>query len=147
MRLARMILPVIVALGLCATGSAMAQDLAYKEGAVWSVTLVKVKPGMLNQYMRDLATTRKPVMEEAQKQGLILSQKMLAGPSSNHEDFNMVLMVEYKNWAAFDGLTSKFDAINSKLIGSEDKRTQINVKRTDMREILGSKNMQEMHFK
>jgi hypothetical protein len=142
-----MIVPVIVALGPCATGSAMAQDPAYKEGTVWSVTLVKVKPGMLSQYMRDLATTRKPVMEEAQKQGLILSEKMLAGLSTNHEDFNMILMVEYKNWAAFDGLTAKFDAITGKLVGSEDKRTQITVKRTDMREILGSKNMQEMHFK
>jgi hypothetical protein len=142
-----MMLTVIVAFGPCATGSAMAQDPAYKEGTVWSVTLIKVKAGMFNQYMRDLATTRKPVMEEAQKQGLILSQKMLAGSSSNHEDFNMVLMVEYKNWAAFDGLTSKFDAINSKLIGSEDKRAQISVKRTDMREILGGKSMQEVHFK
>jgi hypothetical protein len=59
----------------------------------------------------------------------------------------MILMVEYKNWAAFDGLTAKFDAITGKLVGNEDKRTQITVKRTDMREILGSKNMQEMHFK
>lgn len=110
-------------------------------------TLVHVKPGMLSTYLRDLATTRKPILDEAQKQGLVLSTKMLSGSSSNRDDFNMVLMVEHKNWAAYDGLAAKFDAIVGKVVGGEDKRTQITVRRADMREIMGTKNMQEVQFK
>jgi len=102
---------------------------------------------MFNTYIRDLAASRKPLMEEAKKQGLILSEKMLSGSAANRDDFNMILMVEYKNWAAYDGLSAKFDVISNKMIGSEDKRMQINVKRTDMREIVGSKNMQEVSYK
>jgi len=147
MKFARMVLPTVFALGVLVTGSATAQELPYREGSVWNVTLIKVKPGMFNTYIRDLAASRKPLMEEAKKQGLILSEKMLSGSAANRDDFNMILMVEYKNWAAYDGLSAKFDVISNKMIGSEDKRMQINVKRTDMREIVGSKNMQEVSYK
>jgi hypothetical protein len=33
------------------------------------------------------------------------------------------------------------------VIGNEEKRTQVMVKRGDMREIVGGKNMQEIHFR
>ena len=141
-----LLLSFALAVWASATSAVFAQD-AYREGSVWSVSLIKVKPGMFDAYMRDLTTTRKPLMEEAQKQGLILSHRMLAGNSMGRDDFNMILLVEYKNWAAYDGLTAKFDALNNRLIGNEDKRTQIMVKRGDMREILGAKDMQEVHFR
>jgi len=125
----------------------LAQDKPYKEGSVWSVTFVKVKPGMFDVYMRDLSANRKKLMEQAKKDGLILSEKMLAGESTGREDFDLVLMVEYKNWGAFDGLSDKFRALAEKMVGSEDKQVQMMVKRTDTREIIGSKNMQEIFFK
>ena len=142
----RMAVLLSLVLAVFVSSAAFAQD-AYREGSVWSVSLIKVKPGMFDAYMRDLTTTRKPLMEEAQKQGLILSHRMLAGNSMGRDDYNMILLVEYKNWAAYDGLTAKFDALNNRLIGNEDKRTQIMVKRGDMREILGAKDMQEVHFR
>jgi hypothetical protein len=58
-----------------------------------------------------------------------------------------MLMVEYKNWAAFDGLSDKFDALSLKVVGSEEKQIQTMVKRTEMREILGDKVVQELTFK
>jgi hypothetical protein len=146
MKLPKVFLPAILALALVSS-SAIAQDLPYKEGSVWNVTMIKVKSGMFNTYIRDLAATRRPIMDEAKRQGLILSEKMLAGSSSSRDDFNMILLVEYKNWAAYDGLSAKFDGINSKMVGNEDKRMQINVKRADMREIVGNKDMQEVSYR
>ena len=55
-----------------------------------------------------------------------------------------MFLVEYKNWAAFDGITAKYDAITSKLVGSEEKQVQLMTKRTEVREILGEKAMQEL---
>jgi hypothetical protein len=126
---------------------AAAQDKPYKEGSVWAVTFVKIKPGMFDQYLRDVGPQRKRTMDEAQKQGLILSYKILSGSASNREDWDLMFMDEYKNWAAFDGLSEKFEAIESKLIGSEEKRTQIMVKRSDVREIVGDKVLQELILK
>jgi hypothetical protein len=124
-----------------------AQDKPYKEGSVWSVTFIKVKPGMFDTYIRDLSANRRPLMEQGKKDGLILQEKMLAGESAGREDFDLILMVEYKNWAAFDGLGDKFRSLAQKIVGSEDKQQQMMIKRTDVREILGTKNMQEISYK
>lgn len=126
---------------------AAAQDKPYKDGTVWSVSFIKVKPGMFDVYMRDLAVARKKLMDEAKKQGLIVSERMLAGNSMGQGDWDLMLMVEYKNWAAFDGLSDKFDAIALKVVGTEEKRVQLMTKRTEVREIVGEKVFQEVTFK
>ncbi|MFT7774225.1 hypothetical protein [Roseateles sp.] len=132
---------------LAAALPATAQDKPYKEGTVWSVSFIKVKPGMFDVYMRDLASARKQLMAEAKKQGLIVSEKMLSGSSMGQGDWDLMLMVEYKNWAAFDGLSDKFDAIALKTVGTEEKQVQMMVKRTEVREIVGDKVFQEISFK
>ncbi|HEY1127982.1 MAG TPA: hypothetical protein VGF12_01140 [Roseateles sp.] len=132
---------------LAAALPAIAQDKPYKEGTVWSVSFIKVKPGMFDVYMRDLASARKQLMAEAKKQGLIVSEKMLSGSSMGQGDWDLMLMVEYKNWAAFDGLSDKFDAIALKTVGTEEKQVQMMVKRTEVREIVGDKVFQEISFK
>jgi hypothetical protein len=48
--------------------AASAADRPYTQGSVWTVTFVRVKPGMSSQYLGDLATTWKQVMDEARKQ-------------------------------------------------------------------------------
>jgi hypothetical protein len=130
-----------------AAPSAFPQDKPYKEGSIWSVTFVKVKPGLFDTYIKDLSANRKPLMEQAKKEGLILQEKMLAGESAGRDDFDLILMVEYRNWAAFDGLSDKFRTLAQKVVGSEDKQQQMMIKRTDVREIVGTKNMQEIHYK
>ena len=132
---------------MVAAQTGLAQDKPYKEGSVWTVTFVKVKPGMMDTYLQDLGANRKKLMEQAKTDGLILSERLLTGDSTGREDFDLILMVEYKNWAAFDGLSDKFRVLAQKMVGSEDKQMQMMVKRTEVREILGGKNMQEIFLK
>jgi len=137
-----------LALGLCiVSGVLWAADRPYTEGSVWNVTLVRVKPGMDNAYLSDLATGWKNVMEEARKQGLVVSYKILVGSSANRDDWNLMLLTESKNWASFDGADAKFDAIAEKMVGPEKKQMEMMIKRSDIREIVGNKNLQELHFK
>ena len=119
----------------------------YTEGTVWAITMVKTKPGMGDDYIKGLAKTYKAAMEEEKKANVIVSYKILLGESSNEADYNMLLMIEYKNMAAFDGLRDKLDPIAQKVLGSEDERRQAAVKRTEIREILGSKVMREITLK
>ncbi len=147
MRFPKWVLLLTLAVLAAFAQASIAQDKAYKEGTVWTVTFIKVRPGMFDSYMRDLSTQRKKLMDEAKKQGLIVSEKMLTGSSSNRDDWDLMLMIEYKNWAAFDGLSDKFDALALKLVGSEEKQMQTMVKRTEVREIVGEKTLQEISFK
>jgi hypothetical protein len=144
---ARSILAVALTALAMVSPPSSAQEKPYKEGTVWAVSFVKVKPGMLDQYLREVGPLRKKIMEEAQKQGLVVSFKVLSGISANRDDWDIMFMDEFKNWAAFDGMTEKFDAIEAKVIGNEEKRTQIMVKRTEVREIVGDKVMQELILK
>ena len=132
---------------MLAAQTGFGQEKPYKEGSVWTVTFVKVKPGMMDTYLRDLGTNRKKLMEQAKKDGLILSERLLSGEATGREDFDLILMVEFKNWAAFDGLSDKFRALAEKMVGSEDKQMQMMTKRTEVREIVGTKTMQEIFLR
>jgi hypothetical protein len=124
-----------------------AQDKPYSEGSVWTVSFIRVKPGMFDVYMRELLPMRKRINEEAMKQGLLLSSRVLSGSASGKDDFDVMFLDEYKNWAAFDGLAAKYDAIMSKVVGSDDKQVQLMTKRSEVREIIGDKVMQELVIK
>ena len=121
-----------------------AQDKPWTEGSVWSLSMIRVKPGMFDVYMREVLPMRKKINEEAKKQGLLVSSHVLTGNALGRDDWDVMFMDEYKNWAAFDGITAKYDAITSKLVGSEEKQVQLMTKRTEVREILGEKTMQEL---
>ncbi len=132
---------------MLAAQTGFGQEKPYKEGSVWTVTFVKVKPGMMDTYLRDLGANRRKLMEQAKKDGLILSERLLSGDATGREDFDLILMVEFKNWAAFDGLSDKFRALAEKMVGSEDKQVQMMTKRTEVREIVGTKTMQEIFLR
>ena len=141
----------LVAASLCAlcltSAPSWAVDRPYTMGSVWNVTLIRVKYGMDNQYLTDLANNWKRVLDEAKKQNLILSYKVLDGGASNKDDWNMMLLVEQKSWALFDTPPERFDAIAEKMMGPEKQQLELLVKRSDMREIVGTKNFQEILFK
>jgi hypothetical protein len=124
-----------------------AQDKPWTEGSVWSLSMIRVKPGMFDVYMREILPMRKKINEEAKKQGLLVSSHVLTGNALGRDDWDVLFMDEYKNWAAFDGISAKFDAIMSKIVGSEDKQVQLMMKRTEVREIMGDKTMQELIIK
>jgi len=130
-----------------AQGMSAGSGAPYTEGGVWDITMVKTKPGMSDDYLKSIAQTFKGVMEEQKKQGIITDYKVLLGDSADRNDFNILLMVEFKNMAAFDGLREKTDPIMSKVMGSEDSQRQLAVKRLDVREILGTKTMREVTLK
>jgi hypothetical protein len=129
---------------LLTSAPAWSQERPYREGSVWVVSFVKTKNGLADDYLREVIPARKKLMDEAQKQGLIVSQRILSGISSNREDWDIMFLDEYKNWAAFDGLTAKFDAVLKKVVGDEAAQTQLMVKRIDVRELVGDKVMQEL---
>ena len=56
---------------------------AYKDGTVWGVTLIKSTTNMGDQYLTSLQSTWNKVHAEAQKQGLIVSYKVLSGAAAN----------------------------------------------------------------
>src|ERR1041385_1576278 len=129
--------------GICSAQS----DAPYTEGSVWQITMVRTKPGMSDDYLKGRAKTFKGSLDEAKKQGLVMSYKILIGDAANAQDFDILLMVESKNMAAFDNAREKFDPIAQKVEGNADQQRATAVKRLDIRQILGDKVMREVTLK
>src|SRR4029077_16889404 len=116
----------------------------YIEGPVWTMTMVRTKAGMDDDYLRQISGPVKPVYEEGKKQKIILDYKILQGDAMGPNDYNIVIMIEYPNMAALDGLREKMDPLIEKAMGNEDQRRATAVKRLDIREILGTKTLREI---
>src|SRR5205807_9003750 len=87
----------------------------YTEGGVWQITMVKTKTGMSDDYLKALARIFKSTNDEAKKQGISTDYKILIGDAATQQDYDILLMVEYPNMAALDGLREKTDPIGAKI--------------------------------
>src|SRR5213596_3527094 len=142
MRITKLQIAALVALSLGIASLSSAQsDAPYTEGPVWNITMVKAKSGMTDEYLKGLAKTLKGTLEEAKKQNLVLDYKILLGSAATPQDFDILIMVESKNMAALDNAREKFDPIARKIVGTTDQQQAIQVKRLDIREIMGTKLM------
>ena len=141
------VLLLIVMIVIAFSVNGFAQERTYKNGSVWTVGFVQVKNGMSRDYLNSLKTTWKVVQDEGIKQGLILSYKIFEGPASNPDDWQIMLMVEYKNMAALEGNEDKWDAIQTKVVGSEEDQKKLRDMRVNMRTMYGTKVMREINYK
>lgn len=129
------------------TRSAGGSNAPYIEGPVWVLTMIKTKAGLSDEYFKQISGTVKPVYDQEKKEKIILDYKILTGDAMGPHDFDILILVEYANMAALDGLRDKMDPILAKVMGSEDQRRDLAVKRLDIREILGTKTMREITLK
>ena len=141
------ILVLIFALTMVLTVNSFAQERTFKQGPAWTVAFVQVKNGMGVDYINSLKTTWRAVQEEGIKQGLILTYKILEGNASNPDDWQIMLMVEYKNLASMEGNDEKWDAIQKKVVGNEEDQKKLRELRVNMRTMYGTKLMREVVYK
>jgi hypothetical protein len=116
-----------------------AQSFPYTEGSVWTMNMVRVKSGHFDDYYNDLRASLKRQLDEGKRQGLVLSYKLISTDATNRDDWNMLLMVEYKNMAALDGLRAKVEPIASRTVGTREERRDRAMKRNEIRDVIGTK--------
>jgi len=120
----------------------------YTEGAVWRISLIRVKPTHMDEYLTSLQRSSKPFLEEEKRQGLIVDYKwFLKETKHSPEDWDLCLAVEYKNHAAMDGEAAKLEAIRDKVFGGKQPAQQIGEKRQEIRELVSSELLQEFVLK
>lgn len=124
-----------------------ADETPYTEGPVVNLTFVKVKAGGFDQYMKFLATDWKAFMESCKKEGLLTSYRVISGSAVNRDDWDLMLVAEYKNMAALDGLEAKMRPLLEKQAGSASKAEEQAGKRGEIREIVGEKLTRELILK
>lgn len=138
---------ILLAFALSFGNSLSAQEKTYKDGSVWQVGFIKVGANMGVEYLNNLKDNWNATHTEAVKQGLILSFKILHGTAANPDDWDVMLMTEYKSMAAMEGIEDKWAAISKKVVGGEDAMKKLNESRVSMRTIYGGKLLREVVYK
>jgi hypothetical protein len=120
----------------------------YTEGPVWRVSLIRVKPNRMDEYLTSMQQSTKPFLDEEKRQGLIVEYKVfLKETKSNPQDWDICLAVQYKNYAAMDGLSSKVEGIRDKVLGGKQQAHQLGEKREEIREVISSELLHEVVLK
>lgn len=120
----------------------------YTEGPVWRVSLIRVKPIAMDAYLTSLRQSSKPILEEEKRQGIIMDYKVFLKETRNSpEDWDICLAIQYKNYAAMDGLTAKGEMMRDKVLGGKQPAQQLTEKRAEIREVISSELLQEIILK
>ncbi len=137
-----------LALALMAVSTAQADDRVYNDGgSVWAVSFIETKPGYFDDYIDNLNQIWRRYLDEQKKDGDIISYKMIPIAFPRDGEPNLMLMVEYKNWATFDRGNDYFDKLAAKLQGGVDTATQSNIDREKIRSLRGGFVGREITFK
>ena len=143
--------------GICGTAALVAVSTlttpVYADGRDWNdgpvinVSSIRTVDGHFDDYMHWLATTYKKQEEAAKKAGLITSYRVIVIEPRGPNEPDILLVTEFKNWAALDHLGSKLDQISAQIEGSVEAAAKSEVDRAKIRTVLGSRTQQEAILK
>lgn len=134
-------------LGLLGFGLCVADELPFKEGTVTQVSSIRVKEGHFIDYWTFLSTSWRQEMEEAKKQGIVVSYAVYEAYPKTPQEPNLYLVVEYPSLSMLDGIDDKMAAIDKKVWGSLKQADQSDAERESIRTVLGGELIRELHFK
>jgi len=143
----KVILAVLLCTVITLNSYAQTSERAFEEGSVWAVSYVETKAGQFNDYIADLSNVWRKFLDHQKEDGLVKSYKMLSIPYTRDDEPNLILMIEYTNWAAFDNGVEYFEELASEIMGSMDNAQEANINRGELRALRGSLVAQEIMFK
>jgi hypothetical protein len=127
--------------------AAFANGTDYNDGMVVSRTAIRTVDGHFDDYMHWLDTVWKKQEEAAKKAGILSDYKVLVAQPRGPQDPDIYLIEFYPNWATFDGIGGKMDAISKQIWGSLKESNTEESDRRNIRTILGTEVMQEAQLK
>lgn len=118
----------------------------YSPGTIWTVTTVRVKPGMDQSYLVYLDTDFKKESDAQVKAGYMKSYKILR-TLDDDSSWNFLILREYKSLAAMEADTEKSDALALQTSGNDDVQMKGYEDRSKFREVLATKTARELMLK
>jgi len=116
----------------------------FRNGSVWSIGFIQMKPGMETAYLTYIADGWKRGQEALKKDGQIISYKVLTTETHGSNDWNIMLMTEYKDLATMEANEAKADNLAQTVTGNDEKQMQGYRDRLQIREVLEVRTAREI---
>ena len=145
----RILRNVLLIAGLAAVGAAPVAGQVYKyftPGTVWTVTMIKMAPGMDQMYMHYLDTSFKKSEDAQVKAGFQKSYKILRTLDDGGA-WNLLILREYSSLAAVEANAEKSDALLQQSDGNDEAQMKGYQDRSKYREVVGTKYARELILK
>jgi len=111
----------------------------YHEGPVWQINFIHAKGGMEDRYFRYLAETWKREQEALKSAGYILDYRVIATEAHGPQDFNVILMTQFKDLASMEANRDKIEATALQLVGGQQKMESGYQDRSSYRDLIGDR--------
>ncbi len=136
-----LVILVVLVLGVVAFAQV---NRPYRNGTVWSIGFIRMKPGMDTAYLNYVAGDWKREQEALKKDGQIISYKVLQTEAHGSGDFNLMLLTEYKDLATYEKNQDRADKLLQTVIGNDQKQMQGYRDRLEIREVLADRLAREI---
>jgi hypothetical protein len=118
----------------------------FTPGTAWTVTMIRIAPGMDQVYMQYLDGQFKKSEDAQVKAGLQKSYKILRTLGDDGE-WNLLILREYASLAEMEANEEKSDALNQQTEGSDEVQIKGYEERSKYRELVGTKYAREVILK
>ena len=118
----------------------------FTPGTVWSVTMIRIAPGMDQMYLQYLDGQFKKTEDAQVKAGLEKSYKILRTMDDGGA-WNMLILREFQSLAALEANEEKADAVSQQALGTDQVQMQGYQDRSKYREVMGTKFAREVVLK
>ena len=115
----------------------------FTPGTVWTVTLIRIAPGMDQMYMQYLDGQFKKSEDAQVKAGFEKSYKVLR-TMDNDGGWNLLILREYPSLAGLEANEEKADALGQDTQGTDQAQMQGYQDRSKYREVVGTKYAREL---
>ena len=116
---------------------------------VWNVTMVKVNPNRIDDYLEGLEQTWVSGCEISKKQGTVLDCFVYISENAANSHFNMMLVTKFPSAASLDPNAEQFKAFQTAMRAqlAEDKQDKLVEGYEELRTFFGEQNFRRVEFK
>jgi hypothetical protein len=118
----------------------------FSPGTVWTVTMIKIAPGMDQSYLEYLDGRFKKAEDAQIKAGFEKSYKILRTMDDGGA-WNLLILREYTSLASLESNEEKADALSQQTDGDDQAQMQGYQERSKYREVVGTKYARELSLK
>jgi len=115
----------------------------------WNVTMVKVNPNRIDDYLEGLKQTWAPGCEIGKKNGTVLDCFVYLSDTAANRDFNMMLVMKFPSGASSDPNAEQFKKLQAEMRArlAQEKQDKLVEGYEELRTFWGEQNFRRIDFK